>query len=272
MLFVHRILGVGGPCLRVRILLQDIRTVYEMRILVTRPLEDSRRTAEELAGRGHEAVIAPLFEIAYRDGPEPTLTGVQAVLATSGNGVRGFARRSARRDILLFAVGAQTAAMAQKEGFRHIRSAEGDASALVALLCTELRPDAGTLLHAAGTNASPAFSAALAEAGFELNTCIFYDIVEAAELPTAAVEALRANTLDAVLLYSPRSARLFADRVVRARLVFSCTRLIACCISQEASAALEQITFAELRIAAHPDQESLLDLLPLPPNGGRGLG
>lgn len=238
-----------------------------MRVLVTRPSEDLRRTAEQLAQRGHEAVVAPLFEIEYRDGPEPALDGVQAVLATSGNGVRGFARRTTQRDVPLFAVGAQTAAMAQKEGFHCVHSAEGDAAALVALLRDALRPEAGTLLHATGTNASPAFSAVLAEAGFELNTCVLYDIVEVAELPTAAVEALRANTLDAVLIYSPRSARLFTDRVERAGLVSSCARLLACCISREAAAAAQGITFAELRIAAHPDQESLLALLPLPPRG-----
>jgi uroporphyrinogen-III synthase len=235
-----------------------------MRVLVTRPLEDSQRAAEELTRRGHEAVIAPLFEIKYLDGPEPPLEGVQAVLATSGNGVRGFARRSARRDIPLFAVGAQTAAIAEQEGFPHIRNARGDTAALVSLVRTELRPEAGALLHATGTNASSALAAELTQAGFEIRTRVLYDITETPELPTAAVDALRSNSLDAVLIYSPRSARLFVDRVKRAGLVSSCALLLACCISNEAADALEGLSFAETRIAAHPDQDSLLDLLPLP--------
>ncbi len=242
-----------------------------MRVLLTRPLEDSQRTAEELARRGHEAVIAPLFEINYLDGPEPQFEGVQAVLTTSGNGVRGLARRTARRDIPLFAVGTQTAATAEREGFHYIRNADGDAAALAAMVCETLRPAAGALLHATGTSASPALSAELAQAGFAFPGCVLYDIVETPELPAAAVDALRTNSLDAVLIYSPHSARLFADRVKRASLVTSCAPLLACCISHEAAAALEGVSFAGTRIATHPDQVSLLDLLP-PPRRGRGLG
>ena len=241
-----------------------------MHVLLTRPLEDSRRTAQELAKRGHEAVIAPLFEIEYLDGPEPQLEGVQAVLVTSGNGVRALAKRMARRDIPLLVVGAQTAATARKEGFANIRDAGGDAAALVSLARAELRAEAGVLLHAAGTNASPAFSASLTQAGFDARTCVLYDTVEAGELPTAAVEALRSDSLDAVLIYSPRSARLFADRVNRAGLARSCAHLIACCISREAADALDGLTFAESRIAAHSDQDSLFDLIPLPRHRGVG--
>jgi uroporphyrinogen-III synthase len=224
-------------------------------------MEDSRRTAEALAERGHEAVIAPLFEIEYLDGPELPLEGVQAVLATSGNGVRGLARRTARRDIPLYAVGDQTAATAKAEGFCDIHNAEGDASALAALVRAQLNPKNGALLHAAGTNASPALSAELVDAGFELRTCTLYDIIEASKLPAPAAEALQSNTLDAVLIYSPRSARLFVDRVNRAGVTASCARLIACCISRDAAPPLEQITFAEIRIADRPNQDSLLSSL-----------
>ncbi|HEX4159360.1 MAG TPA: uroporphyrinogen-III synthase [Rhizomicrobium sp.] len=233
-----------------------------MRVLVTRPLEDSLRTAQALAERGHEAVIAPLFKINYLDGPEPPLEGVQAVLATSGNGVRGFARRTARRDIPLFAVGAQTAATARKEGFCYIRDAEGDAAALAALVRAELRREAGALLHAASTNASLALSEILAEAGFDIRTCVVYGIIDAAELPSAAADALRSNTLDAILIYSPRSARLLVDRVKRAGLACFCARMLACCISHDAADALGGVAFAEIRIAARPNKDSMLALLP----------
>ena len=110
---------------------------------------------------------------------------MQAVLATSGNGVKGFARRTARRDIPLFAVGAQTAAMAEQEGFCYIRSAQGDAAALASLVRNELRPEAGALLHVTGANSSPALAAELTRAGFEIHACVLYDIVETSELPAS---------------------------------------------------------------------------------------
>ena len=101
-----------------------------MRVLVTRPVEDGEETARQLALRGHQSVLAPLLATQFWDGAEVTLEGVQAILATSANGVRALARRTARRDVPLFAVGPQTAEMAQAEGFSNLRNANGDARAL----------------------------------------------------------------------------------------------------------------------------------------------
>ncbi len=84
-----------------------------MRVLVTRPKEDAEETAQLLAARGHQALVAPLLETRFFDGAALTLEGVQAVLATSANGVRALARRTARRDVPLFAVGPQTAEAAK---------------------------------------------------------------------------------------------------------------------------------------------------------------
>ena len=88
-----------------------------MKILVTRPTLDGEETARLLALRGHEALPAPLLTTQFLDGPEVMLEGVQAILATSANGMRALARRTSRRDMVVFAVGPQTAAEAQHQGF-----------------------------------------------------------------------------------------------------------------------------------------------------------
>ncbi|MGH6878166.1 MAG: uroporphyrinogen-III synthase, partial [Rhizomicrobium sp.] len=164
-----------------------------MRILLTRPLEDSLRTAQELAELGHTAVVAPLFETRSLDGPELTLDGVQAILATSSNGVRALARRCARRDVPVFAVGTRTAAAAYESGFAAIGDAGGDAKALEAMVSAQLQPEAGALLHAAGANSTGELAAALAHKGFEVHRCVLYEAVEVRELPSAAGEALGAG-------------------------------------------------------------------------------
>ena len=65
-----------------------------MRVLVTRPAEDAEETAAELVARGHEPVIAPLVDIRFVEGPPLELDSVQAVLATSRNGVRALSLRT----------------------------------------------------------------------------------------------------------------------------------------------------------------------------------
>jgi uroporphyrinogen-III synthase len=232
-----------------------------MRVLVTRPLEDAHETAEKLATLGHEAVIAPLLEIRFHDGPEVFLDGIQAILATSSNGVRALARRTAVRNVSLFAVGAQTAHIAHACGFQNVRDANGDGRALAAATITWASPRAGALLHAAGAGAPSHLAEDLAAHGFEVRAVTLYEAVTAGVFPSPAREALQAGTLDAVLHFSPRSARSFADCVAGASLGEACRSVISCCISSATAASLSRLAFREVRVASHPDQESVLALL-----------
>ncbi|MEK9723834.1 MAG: uroporphyrinogen-III synthase, partial [Rhodospirillaceae bacterium] len=88
-----------------------------MHLLLTRPRSDSEALAATLAARGVATTVAPLLDIAIPDGPPLDLTGVQGLLMTSANGVRAFAAREARRDLLVFAVGEATGAEARAAGF-----------------------------------------------------------------------------------------------------------------------------------------------------------
>src|SRR5690348_2420424 len=121
-----------------------------MRVLVTRPEPDAGETASRLTALGHAPLVAPLLKIEFVDGESLSLDDVQAVLATSANGVRALVRRTERRDVPLFAVGQQTAALARALGFDSVASANGDAAALTALVEGEVEPGRGAVLHAAG--------------------------------------------------------------------------------------------------------------------------
>src|SRR5215469_13939273 len=112
--------------------LSNVISLYSeiMRVLVTRPVDDAEETAAELRARGHSPIIAPLLEIEFVDGTPIVLDGVSAVLATSSNGVRAFAKRVDRRDLTVFAVGSHTASTARALGFSDVHDAVGDAAAL----------------------------------------------------------------------------------------------------------------------------------------------
>jgi uroporphyrinogen-III synthase len=232
-----------------------------MRVLVTRSVDDASRTARALAARGHEALIAPLYHVRFFDGPEISFEGEQAILVTSSNGARALARRTSRRDLPVFAVGTRTAGTARAEGFGDVFDAAGDAKALALGVRERLDPQAGALLHATGTNTSHEFARELARAGFVLRAHALYEAVEAPQLPANAAEALRSRTLDAMLLFSPRSALVFARRVEEAHLAASCRYLIACCISKAAVDALAGLQFRDIRVAPRPTLDSVLALL-----------
>jgi uroporphyrinogen-III synthase len=206
-------------------------------------------------------VIAPLLEIRFHDGPEISLGGIQALLATSSNGVRALARRTTARNVPLFAVGAQTAHIAHACGFQYVKDANGNGRALAAATISWAKPREGALLHAAGAEAPSHLAKELAAHGFEVCTVALYETVTTKVFPSPAREALQAGTLDAVLHFSPRSARSFADCVAEASLGEACRSVISCCISSATAAPLSRLAFRSVRVASHPDQESVLALL-----------
>lgn len=230
-----------------------------MRILVTRPREDAQETAQRLAELGHQALPAPLLFTHFQDRPAPDLTGVQALLATSANGVRAFARLSDRRDLPLFAVGPQTSQTARQAGFARVENADGAVAELVALAVRLAAPDKGALLHLRGEPGRQGLPEQLMRHGFEVRSETLYDVRAADRLPPDAADALRQGTVDAVLFYSPRSAQIFAGLLHQAGL--NSRALIAVCISPATAAELPPGGFREVRIAARPNQDALLALL-----------
>jgi uroporphyrinogen-III synthase len=228
-----------------------------MKVLVTRPLEDAEETGRQLRARGHQALIAPLLVTHFADGPDVELEGVQAILATSANGVRALARRTPRRDVALFAVGPQTASEAHALGFQNVKNADGDAAALAQCTLRWAKPDRGALLHVVGAGNDGKLADSLA--GFTVHREILYAVTAVEKLPAEASLALQEGALDAALFFSPRSAAVFRD-CVRAQNL-SVQSLLAACISPAAAAALAPLAFRRISAAARPNLAALLELL-----------
>jgi uroporphyrinogen-III synthase len=230
-----------------------------LRILVTRPREDGEEIARRLGAMGHQTLLAPLLSVKFLDGAPLDLAGIQAVLVTSANGVRALVRRTPNRHAVIFAVGPQSAAAAREAGFLRVQSSTGDAATLTQAVARWADPRAGILLHAAGEEANNALCERLTAQGFHARRENLYRMEKAARLPPQAVDAIRQSEVDAALFFSPKSAALFAACVARDGLATD--RLIAICISANTAAALGKLTFAEIRIAAAPNQDALLTCL-----------
>ena len=107
-------------------------------------------------------------------------------------------------------MGPQTAEAARQAGFTVVISADGDSAALVETVAREADPAKGMLLHAAGAETAGRLRQALQARGFRVETIVLYEALPVTALAAEAQEALRGGTLDGVLLFSPRSAKVFA--------------------------------------------------------------
>ena len=232
-----------------------------MRLLLTRPREDSEPLAERLRGRGHAVIEAPLLEIRPLPDVALDLDGVQALLLTSANGARALPASDAVRALPAFVVGAATAKAAHEAGLTAVTSAEGDVTALAQLVIDRLDPADGALMHIAASRVAGDLAGRLGRAGFAVRRAVIYEAVTAQALPPAARAALDGDDVDAVLLYSPRTAATFAALVGEAGLAETCRGIDALCLSRAVADAVGALPWHRVRIAPRPEQQALLALL-----------
>ena len=232
-----------------------------MRVLVTRPAEDAGPLAEALRDRGHDVLLAPLLTIAPRAAVDLDLAGVQALLITSANGLRAFARLSPRRDLAVYAVGDASAAAAREAGFTAVRSAGGDVEALARLAVERLTPAQGSLLHPAGSALAGDLQSRLEKAGFTVRKVVVYDATAAENLPKDVQNALNKRQIQYVALFSPRTGAIFASLVQKAGLSAVLANSRALCLSDAVAAKVKGLPWAAIRVAAAPQQEALLACL-----------
>lgn len=229
-----------------------------IRVWITRTAPGAGRTADTLRQAGFEPVLAPLLVANPAFTPAeitPLLDGVAALAFTSVNGLV-FCDLTPRRDWPVFAVGDRTAEVARDRGFTDVRSAGGDANDLAALIRREWPTCEAVAAHGVllvPTATQPAADlAVLLKGEVPVRAVAVYETLESPQpLPAG---------FDIVLVHSPRAARILARRLSPEQ----AAGRIAVALSQAVAAPLRALGFAELRVAARPDESSLIQALGKP--------
>ena len=233
------------------------------RVLVTRPREDAAGLVTALAARGHEAVLEPLLTIVPREAVDWPAghRQAQALVVSSANGVRAFARADSRRGLPVYAVGDASAAAARAFGFERIHSAGGDVHDLAALVREYVDPADGPLLHPAASKVAGDLRGDLARDGYQVLRVVLYDALPSETLSPESTRALDEGSVEVVTLFSPRTAAAFASLVTSAGLTQACAGITALCLSAAVAAEVRGIGWRSVIVARRPDQAALLEAL-----------
>jgi uroporphyrinogen-III synthase len=234
-----------------------------MRLLVTRPMPDAVRQAERLKALGHEVFPAPMLEVQFLDTALPSLTVMQALIATSRNALRALEAGRKLADahkLPLFAVGKATAELARDLGFREVYQGPGRAEALPLLIGSHCATGDGALLHLAGERLGYDVKGALEKQGFAVTRCVLY-ATRAADSLGDAHDALASGALDGVILMSPATAQSYVTLVGAHGLEQAAAKLTHFCLSQNVADALAVLDGARMLIAKSPSEDDLFALL-----------
>jgi uroporphyrinogen-III synthase len=226
-----------------------------MRILLTRPIEDSQRTVQELTALGHHVLVAPLFEIVHLKHTLPS--EIEALLATSANAIRACKASAiaASLNIPFFCVGDATANAARQAGFTQVISAGADSKALAQIVREKLT-EGSALLYLAGR---PRRDIAIQDLQdqFALETVETYETVASTALPDPIAAAFGRNEIDAVMHFSPRASKVFMDLSEAAGLSRAATAIHHICISK---AAVDPRMMRAI-FASHPTLKAMVEAI-----------
>jgi uroporphyrinogen-III synthase len=234
-----------------------------MLILLTRALEESKRTAALLAREGHETVLSPVLEMVPTGAIWPSGV-IDGVIATSA---RAFELLSvavdwplleARRLLPLLLVGERTQDAARERGFEGPAVIAPDAKTLTEFIgaryCAPQR-----LLYLAGRDRKPNLEESLAAAGFAIEPVEVYTAQPAESLSEDALVFAETGKIGAVLHYSRRSTEIFLTLTGKAGLDLA--RVNHVCISHDAAMPLLDARIHGVLIAKTPDEPAMFAIV-----------
>ncbi len=227
-----------------------------MRVLVTRPEPGAAATARVLRERGYKVIVDPALRIERLSPELPAPDAVDAILLTSAQAA--FALGPYKHKPVL-AVGEATARAARREGALDVTAAAGDREDLADLALERGAPQ--RFLHLAGADRAGDLAGVLGAEGHGYATIVVYRASPSDALTARTKAALSRGGIDAVTLFSPRSARIWRSLIEAEDFADTIEDLIAVCLSPAVAAAIDDWPWREVRTAERKDQNALLDCL-----------
>ena len=230
-----------------------------MRLLLTRPEADAKRTAQRLRAHGHTVFVAPLLKI---ETVAAEIGDGAAIVVTSANAAQAVAahqQRTALCRLPVFAVGARTAQAMRDAGFAEVTSADGGVGDLSRLVAARVTAGA-SLLYLAGADRAGDLAGDLRTRGFAVETIVVYRAVAMTRLPDTAAVALT-DGVHGVLHFSPRSAAAYVEAARAAGQLAAALKPAHFCLSAPVAVPLRRAGAAHVHIAQRPTEAALVELI-----------
>ena len=232
-----------------------------MRVVLTRPHDDSERTAAALRACGHEVLIAPLLRV------EPVAAELRTnwggVIVTSANAATAIAAHPAREGLIklpVFAVGKRSADAARQAGFTDITVAGGDVRDLLRTIVERSADAKGPLLYLAGEDRAGDLIGDLTVRGIAAEMAVVYRAA-AAPFSAGLIKAFKAKEVDAVLHFSKRSAESYLAGAKAVRITPPALAVRHFCLSAPIAEPLRNAGAADVAIAKRPDEAAMIELI-----------
>jgi len=161
----------------------------------------------------------------------------------------------------LYTVGDATAALARDVGFKHIRSAAGTVDHLVDLIGPAVADASKQLTYVCGRDRKGGLESKLRTKGWQVNVAIRYHSNRADYFSPDILTAIESQTIDAVLLYSNRTAEAFKAFIEQHKLSQPANLIKLFCLAKSIESVFDRSGKIQLIVVEKPNEQSMFEAL-----------
>ena len=167
-----------------------------MRILLTRPINDSHRIERQLGQSKIIVYVEPLMHIESLNVLKINALNYQALVFTSANGVMVYCKEIQKCALPVYVVGESTRQAALEAGLNPVISAGADVKKLSATIISKLSPSNGPLLYLTGKHVAGNLAKDLEDADFQVDHQKIYTAVAAQQFSNNTKSLLKQKLID----------------------------------------------------------------------------
>ena len=229
-----------------------------MKILLTRPLDDSYEMILRFQSLGHKVFHIPLISIESKNYESINFSDFSGIIFTSANAIKFLNLKLIDKKIGCFCVGSSTEKKAKSVGFQNIFCADGNVNNLKELILRNFNSSDGKLLYVSGEIISNELDQQLIVKGYNVKRIINYTAKPVEKFNNELIENLKLKMPEIVYIYSQNSAISFLNLIKNYQLdnLWMSTNLM--CISEKTSNVLNEIKWKKIFLFNPGEEEFLL--------------
>lgn len=224
-----------------------------MKLLLTRPILDSERLAKKLRNSNFQIILTPLLEIKLSEIHNSIYKKqYDLIILTSKNSVRTIEPEKLLYK-KVFTIGKGTFDAAVSKGFKNIENSDGSSKELKKLFLDTFNKKKIRILHPTSNNSNDELDNFFKRQGSNYMKREVYHVKKINIFPHLFKSFLHSNK-GIISIFSPKTAEVFYDEVLRMGLQNNCHDKILVILSKSVKEKLNELTFKKIIIIEKPNE------------------
>ena len=231
-----------------------------MKILLTRPINDSIITSRTLSEIGIETLIVPFLEISRTNYQEFKISKSDYIMFTSKNAANFFKFEKQFKNNLVFSVGSETKNILQEKGFKNIINADENLEKLLMLTKKQLKKG-DVIIHPTYESSNLKLRNFFLSIGCKYFAIKCYSSKMICRNSDKLILFMKNTKKGMIAFYSPLTAKCFVNQIQKMNLIKYCNDKSFVVISEKVKEEINKLGKLSIYVARKPNQKEMIVLM-----------